>query len=76
MCSPDHVGLQTFEFETEKVFWNTLCVKVLHLHNCYFVFFYKQGRLEQEFKFFPRYRKYWNLVKKKDSQADQETLER
>jgi len=34
------------------------------------------GRLEQELKIFPRYKKYWNLIKKKDSQMSEEKLAR
>lgn len=34
------------------------------------------GRLEQELKIFPKYRKYWNLIKKKDDQMNEEMAER
>ena len=33
-----------------------------------------QGRLEHELKLVPRYRKYWNVIKKKDKKADPEHL--
>lgn len=34
------------------------------------------GRLEQELKSVTRYRKYWNIIKKKDSKADEKTLKK
>eukprot|EP00795_Rhopilema_esculentum_P003100 gene3100-1391_t len=34
------------------------------------------GRLEQELKIFPKYRKFWNLMKKKESQMDEAALKR
>eukprot|EP00794_Sanderia_malayensis_P020018 gene20018-21979_t len=34
------------------------------------------GRLEQELTSFTKYRKYWNVIKKKDSKVDQNTSER
>ncbi|XP_057315687.1 RNA helicase aquarius-like [Hydractinia symbiolongicarpus] len=34
------------------------------------------GRLEQELKAVSRYRKYWNIIKKKDAKADVETLKK
>ena len=37
---------------------------------------FSKGRLEQELKIFPRYKKYWNLIKKKDSQMSEEKLDR
>lgn len=34
------------------------------------------GRLEQELKSVPKYRKYWNIIKKKDAKVDEETLKK
>jgi len=34
------------------------------------------GRLEQELKVIPRYRKYWNVILKKDRKADEDTLKK
>ena len=38
--------------------------------------FSSKGRLEQELKIFPKYRKFWNLMKKKESQMDEAALKR
>ena len=35
--------------------------------------FVMQERLEQELKSVQKYRKYWNHIKKKDAQADEQT---
>ena len=35
--------------------------------------FAMQERLEQELKSVQKYRKYWNHIKKKDAQADEQT---
>lgn len=40
-----------------------------------FLFRY-QGRLDQELKTVPKYKKYWNIIKKKDGKCQPEALER
>lgn len=55
----------------------SLCYRVSQLLDmCSVPPFHTQGRLEQELKIFPKYRKYWNLIKKKDDQMNEEMAER